>query len=87
MSELIGITREELSKVVSNAVSAALERTKTSDAEVLTCAQAAKYLGLHRDTLSKIARKAQFGSRVGNKWRFRRSELDAYLASMRNKCA
>jgi excisionase family DNA binding protein len=46
---------------------------------------AAKLLGIHSKTLQKMARKQLVPShRVGTLWRFRGSELDAWLEAQLN---
>jgi excisionase family DNA binding protein len=49
---------------------------------VLTSEQAAVFLQIHPKTLQRMARQGRIpGYRVGDLWRFRASELEAWLAS------
>lgn len=47
---------------------------------VLTSEQAARLLNIHPKTLQRMARKGQIPAhRIGDLWRFRALELDAWL--------
>jgi excisionase family DNA binding protein len=63
----------------------------TSFEQLLDSKQAASLLQIHPKTLQKMAREAAVPSiRVGDKWRFRASELDEWvrseLSSKRHPC-
>jgi excisionase family DNA binding protein len=50
--------------------------------EVLTARQAAEFLQTSRDTLIRKARAGQIpAAKLGREWRFRKSDLDAWLAA------
>jgi excisionase family DNA binding protein len=49
---------------------------------ILTSEQAAAYLQIHPKTLQRMARQGRVPAyRIGDLWRFRASELEAWLAS------
>ena len=50
-------------------------------APLLRIDQAARYLNVRRSTLYRLMRKGELvpSARVGERWRFRREDLDAYL--------
>ena len=49
--------------------------------EVLTCTEAAAYLGLTVQTVWRLLRQAKLaGKKTGPRWLIRRDDLDAYLA-------
>ncbi len=49
---------------------------------LLDAREVAKLLGVHRATLQRMARDGQLpGVKVGKLWRFRISQLDAWIAS------
>ncbi len=51
-----------------------------SPPDVLTLRQAADYLQVHPRTMGDMARAGRVpGARVGNRWRFLRASLDAWL--------
>jgi excisionase family DNA binding protein len=50
---------------------------KTAE-ELLTTSQMAKLLQLNKATILRLARMGQIGEKVGNQWRFKRSEIDNY---------
>jgi excisionase family DNA binding protein len=71
----------QLADRVTAAVLARLEVPVESDAEWLDSRHAADYLGLHRDTLRKLAAERAIPSEQegpGCKLYFRRSDLDAW---------
>jgi excisionase family DNA binding protein len=48
--------------------------------EVMNVRQAAEYLGISSDTLYKYVAEGQIpGFRLGNRWRFKKSLLDAWM--------
>lgn len=50
--------------------------------EVMTLKQAAEYLQLHPETLKEKARQSLIpASKVGNRWRFLKVDLDDWLRS------
>jgi excisionase family DNA binding protein len=71
----------QLADRVTGAVLARLDAPAASDAEWLDSRHAADYLGLHRDTLRKLAAERAIPSEQdgpGCKLYFRRSDLDAW---------
>ena len=53
--------------------------------EVLDIRQAAEYLGISADTLYRYASEGSVPAfRLGNRWRFKRSLLDAWMVKMSN---
>jgi excisionase family DNA binding protein len=49
---------------------------------VWDCNEAARFLSIHAATVKRLAREGQLpGFRIGNRWRFRPSELDAWARS------
>ena len=49
---------------------------------VWDCLQAARFLCIHPATVKRLAREGKLpGFRIGNRWRFRPSELDAWARS------
>ena len=49
--------------------------------EILTAKEAADYLKMHAETLKVKARRGEVPTaKVGRAWRFRKPELDAWLA-------
>jgi excisionase family DNA binding protein len=49
--------------------------------EVMTADQAAAFLQTSRDTLLRKARRGELpAAKLGREWRFRRADLDAWLA-------
>lgn len=62
-----------------------LESSSTSNngfEPILTSEQAAAYLKIHPKTLQRMARQGRIPAyRIGDLWRFRASELEAWLAS------
>jgi len=49
--------------------------------EILTLREAAAFLRCHPDTVKRRARAGELpASKIGRAWRFRRAELDAWLA-------
>ena len=48
--------------------------------EVMNVRQASEYLGVSRDTLYKYASSKTIPAfKLGNRWRFRKSKLDAWM--------
>jgi excisionase family DNA binding protein len=46
------------------------------------CSEAARFLRIHPATVKRLAREGRLpGFRIGNRWRFRHSELDAWARS------
>jgi excisionase family DNA binding protein len=53
--------------------------------EVMDIRQAAEYLGISGDTLYRYASEGTIPAfRLGNRWRFKRSLLDAWMVRMSN---
>ena len=54
---------------------------------LLNSEQAAELLQIHHQTLQKLARRGEIrGSHVGKQWRFRVSELNAWLDRQERAC-
>jgi excisionase family DNA binding protein len=63
-----------------NAGSALTERYQTEP--VWDCDEASRFLRIHPNTAKRMAREGRLpGFRIGNRWRFRPSELDAWARS------
>lgn len=55
--------------------------------DVMTAQQAAEFLQTSRDTLIRKARAGQLpAAKFGREWRFRRADLDAWLAAGGDRC-
>jgi excisionase family DNA binding protein len=51
------------------------------DSDLLTLAEAAAYLRVHRRTMSRLLRQRVVpGTKIGRQWRVRRADLDAVLS-------
>ena len=51
------------------------------DQELLTLAEAAAYLRVHRRTMSRLLQQGVLpGTKIGRQWRVRKADLDALLA-------
>ena len=76
-------TPEDLAAVVKTAVADALKDHPTAAApELLTRAEAARYLNLSQDTVKRWARDGDLPERrYGNVIRYRRADLDALMAA------
>jgi excisionase family DNA binding protein len=63
-----------------------LDRVENDAIEpLLNSAQAAYFLGIHRKTLQRIIRSSKVPAlRIGKLWRFRKSDLNAWLDSQAN---
>ena len=52
------------------------------DSDLLTLAEAAAYLRVHRRTMARLLRQGVVpGTKIGRQWRVRTADLDAVLAS------
>lgn len=59
----------------------ALQGSSTVPKEIMDIREAAEYLGLHPETLRDKARtRALPAAKLGRRWRFRKVELDDWLA-------
>jgi excisionase family DNA binding protein len=55
--------------------------------KLLTDADVAELLGLHRKTVQKMARSGELrGYRLGRYWRFRLSDVEALVSSLLYEC-
>jgi excisionase family DNA binding protein len=64
---------------IGDAISATLENHVEP---VWDCLEAASFLRIHPATVKRLAREGKLpGFRIGNRWRFRHSELDAWAHS------
>lgn len=55
---------------------------KMEQAEIISVAQACKFLGVHRNTLYKLISEGEipaFRLTTGGRWKFRKSELEEWL--------
>jgi excisionase family DNA binding protein len=80
------LSREELEAAVERAVRRVVAHgpgSEVSEAEVLTREQAAELLQVNPHTIPRLVRAGLPAHRLGAQWRFRRSELLAYLARAR----
>lgn len=76
---VITLTDAELEAMLERAAKAAVAALTVP--EVLTAKEAGELLRLHEQTIQRMAKAGDLpGHRVGNEWRFRRSELLANLS-------
>lgn len=83
-SRVIVVSVDELAELVRDAVRAEFERRddRPEPCDWIGVPEAAELLGVHPDTVGKMARKHGLPvHRVGRKLRFRRSELEAWVES------
>jgi excisionase family DNA binding protein len=80
---MVLLTPEQLREVVSDAVRSALPaRAEPAEAEVMTRLQVAKFLQVNSHQIPVLIRKHGLPSHhVGSQWRFRRSEVLAWMAA------
>ncbi len=65
---------------LEDAHSATRENHRTEP--VWDCGEASRFLRIHPATVKRMAREGKLpGFRIGNRWRFRPSELDAWARS------
>jgi len=58
------------------------------DSEVLTIKEVAEYLKVNERTIYRLAASNELpGFRVGNAWRFKRSDLDAWVLKQTEQAA
>lgn len=86
VNRLVVVDPDELGELIESAVARALAlRSDAQRAEWLDAAGAAALLGLHRDTVARMARLGELpSSRVGREYRFLRSELSAWIEAGRS---
>lgn len=82
---LVVIDPAELATLIEDAVTRALDRRAAPDAGAwLDVRTVAALLGVHRDTASRMARFNEIPSyRVGRSYRFKRDEIEAWIAKNR----
>ena len=82
---LVTLTARDLKSLVREAVREAftLSERATSEPEILTLKQAAALLNVNHHQIPKLIRQDLPAYRLGNQWRFRRSELLAWLTRRR----
>ena len=82
---VVVLSREELEEAVERAVRRAVGpgRDAPEASEVLTREQAAELLQVNPHTIPRLVRAGLPSHRLGAQWRFRRSELLAWLAGSR----
>ena len=57
-----------------------------SDEQLMTVEEVAKYLNIHPRTINNMAARGDIpASKVANRWRFRKSDVDAYLEKQKPK--
>ncbi len=84
MSGLVILTPEELEALVERAVRRATPVMAAPAPEVLTREQAAELLQVNPHAIPRLVRDEGLPAhRLGSQWRFRRSEILAWLASAR----
>jgi excisionase family DNA binding protein len=83
MSAVVVLTPAELEALVERAVRRIVEPPSSSDPEVLTREQAAELLQVNPHTIPRLVKNGLPAHRLGAQWRFRRSELLAWLARAR----
>lgn len=80
--DLVVVRRHELEALIQQAVRRGLAEwsTPTEASEWVDTATAAELLGVHPRTVTKLARNEELpASRIGKLWRFRRSDIEAFL--------
>lgn len=87
---IIVTTPEQLREIVSEAVASAIQKggaSQEAPPDILNCEQVATLIGVHPDTVPRLARKKDglpvFG-RVGSHLRFRRADVLHWIASRRD---
>lgn len=58
------------------------EKEEGSSSDIISVAEACKFLGVHRNTLYKLIQAREipaFRMMTGGRWKFRRSELEQWL--------
>jgi excisionase family DNA binding protein len=58
------------------------EKEEGSPSDIISVAEACKFLGVHRNTLYKLIQAREipaFRMMTGGRWKFRRSELEQWL--------
>lgn len=79
------MNRGEKENVVPSSAEAAVsqrEGEEQSERELISVAEACRFLGVHRNTLYKLIREGElpaFRLVKGGRWRFRRSDLAQWL--------
>jgi excisionase family DNA binding protein len=82
----VGLTVEELRALVRSALRAELDVQPKELDEILTREQAAALLHLHPNVVTRYVKEHDLpGRKIGNEWRFRRSELLAWLDTQGEK--
>jgi len=53
---------------------------------LMTIAEVAKYLRIHKSTVYRMVRKGLIpGGKIGNQWRFRKDVIDQWLSEKENR--
>ncbi|MFW5875721.1 MAG: helix-turn-helix domain-containing protein [Myxococcota bacterium] len=76
------LSPEQLEELIERAVERALARHRPADSggEWVDAAGAAQILQIHRQSINRLARRGDLPSaRVGNRYRFRRRDVEALL--------
>ena len=67
-------------ELIEEGTSASLESNNSEP--IWDCHEASRFLRIHPATVKRMAREGTLpGFRIGNRWRFRHSELDAWARS------
>lgn len=77
----LGELAQELAPIVRNAVHEAVAEVTSPSDEVLTRKQAAALLGVNPHHIPKLIERGLPAHRLGNRWKFRRGELLAWLSN------
>ena len=81
---IVVISAADLRLLVREEVADALAKAGARDApgEILSCEQAAELIGVHPHTVPKLVRAKGLPTlrRIGKLWRFKRSDVMAWLA-------
>lgn len=79
---VVTITVDQLREIVDDAVTQALDRQRHAGCdEWLDTDEAARLLRVHTRTVAKLAKSGALpATRVGRLWRFRRSDVEAYMS-------
>lgn len=81
MSPLVVLAPADLEALVERAVRRAVPEAPASEPEVMTREQAAELLQVNPHAIPRLVREGLPAHRLGTQWRFRRSELLAWLGT------
>lgn len=89
MNAVVVLTPEQLQELVDRTIRETFASMKEAAAsegpEVLNRKQAAEVLDVTEQQISKLRKKGLPGHKIGNLWRFRRSEILAWVSKQGGK--